>query len=69
MKTFSQWVVWRIKENLGIISPSLYYSNKKYRDKLENSKLKFIPDWLVWVVVVVIIVLYWVIFFYLLGGL
>lgn len=58
MKTFSQWVCAGIKEKLGIISPSKYYYSKKYRDKMDNSKLKFIPDWLIyWLIGLVIIIL------------
>ena len=40
MKTFGQWIVWEIKEKLGILSPSLYYYGDNMGDKSSNSKLK-----------------------------
>lgn len=54
-----------VYRKLGIISPSLYYSDEKYREKVNNSKLKserFIPNWLMYTlgigVVIIWILLY-----------
>jgi len=69
MKTFNQWLVDSIVEYLDDLARNMRAFTGKQRIKSDNSKLKFIPNWLVWVITIIIIVLYWAVVFSLLAGL